>query len=62
VPRLILASASPRRLELLRQIGIEPDLVAPAALDETVLPRELPRAHAARLAAGKAETVALRHP
>ncbi|HVG81320.1 MAG TPA: Maf family protein, partial [Methylomirabilota bacterium] len=32
-PRLVLASASPRRLELLRQIGIEPDAVDPAEID-----------------------------
>ncbi|MEX0760806.1 MAG: Maf family protein, partial [Tistlia sp.] len=47
---LILASASPRRLELLRQIGIEPDSVEPAELDETPLPGELPVPHAQRLA------------
>ena len=59
---LILASASPRRLDLLRQIGVEPDLVVPAELDESVLDRELPRAHAARLAVAKAECVAADHP
>ena len=59
---LILASASPRRLDLLRQIGIEPDLVVPADLDESVLVRELPRDHAARLAAAKAESVAAEYP
>jgi len=60
--RLVLASASPRRLDLLRQIGIEPDIVDPADIDETPLPGELPRLHAARLARAKAETVRLRHP
>jgi septum formation protein len=60
--RLVLASASPRRLDLLRQIGIEPDAVDPADIDETPLPAELPRLHAARLARAKAETVRLRHP
>ena len=60
--RLILASASPRRLELLRQIGIEPAAVAPAAIEERALPRELPRAHALRLAEAKARAVALSHP
>ncbi len=60
--RLVLASASPRRLDLLRQIGIEPDIVDPADIDETPLPGELPRLHAARLARAKAETVRPRHP
>jgi septum formation protein len=59
--RLILASASPRRLELLRQIGIEPGLVEPAAIDETPQKGELPRAHAIRLARAKAEAVARIH-
>ena len=59
---LILASASPRRLELLRQIGVEPDLVVPADFDETALKGELPRAHAGRLAAAKAASVAADHP
>ena len=61
-PRLILASASPRRLELLRQIGVVPDLVAPADIDETPLPRELPRAHALRLAEAKARACAAAAP
>ncbi|MBP2228556.1 septum formation protein [Azospirillum agricola] len=61
-PRLVLASASPRRLDLLRQIGIVPDAVDPADLDETPLPRELPPQHALRLAGGKAACVAARHP
>jgi septum formation protein len=61
-PRLVLASASPRRLDLLRQIGIEPAAVDPAEIDESVRPRELPPKHAARLAAEKAQTVATRHP
>jgi septum formation protein len=60
--RLVLASASPRRLDLLRQIGVTPDLVDPADLDETPLPREQPQHHAARLALAKAEAVAARHP
>lgn len=59
--RLVLASASPRRLDLLRQIGIEPAAIDPADLDETPLPRELPANHAERLAAAKAEAVAARH-
>jgi len=61
-PALVLASASPRRLELLKQIGLTPARVEPADLDETPLPRELPAAHALRLARGKAEAVAARHP
>ena len=60
--RLILASASPRRLDLLRQIGIEPDAVAPAEVDEAPRPRELPVQHARRLAAAKADAVAPGHP
>jgi septum formation protein len=56
--RLILASASPRRLELLAQIGITPNEVRPADIDETPLARELPRQHAARLARGKAREIA----
>jgi septum formation protein len=62
MPTLVLASASPRRLELLRQIGIVPDAVDPAEIDETPLPRELPVAHVSRLARAKAETVQPRHP
>jgi septum formation protein len=60
--RLVLASASPRRLELLRQVGLVPDAIDPAALDETPLPRELPAQHARRLAEAKARAVAPRHP
>jgi len=61
-PRLVLASASPRRLELLAQIGIVPDEIDPAALDETPGKRELPAQHAARLANEKAAAVRTRHP
>lgn len=61
-PRLVLASASPRRLDLLRQIGVVPDVVLPADLDETPEPGELPRAHAARLAAAKARAIAATCP
>ena len=59
---LVLASASQRRLDLLRQVGIEPDLVEPAELDERPLRGELPRDHAKRLAEEKARTVQARHP
>jgi septum formation protein len=57
-PRLVLASASPRRLELLQQIGIEPDALLPADLDETPRKNELPRSLAARLAEEKASAAA----
>ncbi|HTJ64301.1 MAG TPA: Maf family protein [Alphaproteobacteria bacterium] len=59
--KLILASASPRRLDLLRQIGIEPSLVDPAEIDETPLKAEPPAKHALRLALEKARMVAGRH-
>lgn len=58
----VLASASPRRLDLLRQIGLVPDRVEPAAIDETPRPGELPRPHAVRLAGEKAAAVAARNP
>ena len=57
-PKLILASASPRRLDLLARIGVVPDAVAPADIDESVLRGELPAPHAQRLAAEKAAAVA----
>ncbi len=57
-PPLILASASPRRVDLLRQIGVTPDAIVPADIDETPLARELPRMLAIRLAAAKARAVA----
>jgi len=59
---LILASASPRRLDLLRQIGIEPAGVRPADVDETPRARELPRDVAARLAQAKAQLIADQNP
>jgi septum formation protein len=59
---LVLASASPRRLDLLRQVGLAPDLVDPADIDETPRRQELPAPHALRLAREKAEAVARRHP
>lgn len=52
---LVLASASPRRLELLRQIGLVPDRVVPADIDETPLAKETPRLTALRLARAKAQ-------
>ena len=60
--RLILASASPRRIDLLARTGVVPDAVVPADIDESVLPGELPRDHALRLAREKAEAVAAGHP
>ncbi len=59
--RLILASASPRRVELLARLGVMPDAIDPAEVDESWTAGELPPAHAARLAALKAATVAVRH-
>jgi septum formation protein len=60
--RLVLASASPRRLDLLARIGVHPDTIVPADIDESVRPGELPRDHALRLAREKAEAVAASHP
>jgi septum formation protein len=57
---LILASASPRRLDLLKRIGIVPDAVTPAEIDETPRKGELPPIYAARMAAGKAAAIAAR--
>ena len=54
-PKLVLASASVRRLELLEQIGIKPDALLPSDVDETPLKNELPRVLAQRLAAEKAK-------
>jgi len=57
-PRLVLASASPRRLDLLAQVGLVPDQVVAAEIDETPLPNETPRRLAGRLAIAKAAKVA----
>lgn len=62
ISRLILASASPRRRDLLAQIGVTISAVDPADIDETPLKGELPSPHALRLARAKAEAVAARHP
>ncbi|PQO22537.1 septum formation protein Maf [Rhodobacteraceae bacterium WD3A24] len=56
--RLILGSASPRRKELLAQIGVVPDAIRPAEIDETPLKGELPRKYCARVAGQKAEALA----
>ena len=60
--RLILASASPRRFDLLARIEVVPDAVVPAQVDESVPNGELPRQHAVRLAVEKAEAVARQEP
>jgi septum formation protein len=56
-PRLVLASASPRRLELLARLGVTPDAVRPAEIDEAPRGGELPAAYACRMAAEKAAAV-----
>ena len=59
---LVLASSSPRRIELLAQVGIRPDHIDPADIDETPLKGETPPLLARRLASSKAQVVASRHP
>lgn len=59
---LVLASASPRRLDLLRQVGVEPAAIDPAEIDESPLKGELPPAYVQRIAAAKLRAVAPRHP
>src|SRR5690606_41105791 len=54
-PKLVLASASPRRLMLLSQVGITPDALRPASIDETPHKGEMPRRLASRLARAKAQ-------
>ncbi len=61
-PRLILASASPRRVDLLAQINIYPDKIIAADIDETPRKGELPSALASRLAFAKASAVAQDNP
>lgn len=61
-PKLILASASPRRLSLLAQIGITPDAVSPADINEDPIDGEVPRDHALRLAQEKAAKIARDNP
>ncbi|MFZ5728389.1 Maf family protein [Phenylobacterium sp.] len=61
-PRLVLASASPRRLDLLNQIGVTPDLVMASNVDEAPRSGETPRALAERLAREKAAALAPAHP
>ena len=61
-PPLVLASASPRRRDLLAQIGVTPDAVDAADMDETPSRGELPRQLVARLSQMKAQAVHARHP
>jgi len=61
-PLLVLASASPRRAELLRQIGVVPDRILPTETDESPLKGETPRRLAARLADAKAEAAVAAAP
>lgn len=60
-PSLILASASPRRVQLLAMLGITPSAIIPADIDESVLKGELPQAYVQRVAEGKARAVAVHH-
>lgn len=60
-PRVVLASRSPRRADVLRQLGVVPD-VCPADVDESYLEGESPRAHVERLARAKAEVVSSTEP
>ena len=59
-PKLVLGSGSPRRLELLAVLGVEPDDVRPPDIDETPLPGELPRAYCRRIALEKLRAIKAR--
>jgi septum formation protein len=61
IPPLVLASASPRRLDLLRQVGLEPATIDPADIDETPRAGELARVYAERMARAKLAVVKARH-
>ncbi len=61
VPSLILASASPRRVALLARLGVVPDGIDPAEIDETPLKGEIPAVYAQRIASAKASVVRARH-
>lgn len=61
-PRLILASASPRRKMLLEQVGIVPDLIDAADIDESEQKDEPPRLYALRMAREKAEKIGPKYP
>lgn len=56
-PRLVLGSASPRRLELLAQIGVTPAALRPADIDESPLKDEIPRDYVCRIARQKAKAI-----
>lgn len=58
---LILASASPRRKDLLAEVGIIPDQIIPADIDETPFRNELPRPYVKRMALEKARAIAVSH-
>jgi len=58
----ILASASPRRRDLLAQIGLSPSQIIPADINEDPIAGELPRQHALRLSCEKAQAVSANHP
>ena len=62
MPALVLASASPRRLALLAQIGVTPDLIEAPDINESVCVGELPRPYAQRMAREKALLIARKHP
>ena len=57
--RLILGSGSPRRLELLAQLGLQPDAVCPPEVDETPLSGEIPLAYCRRIAQSKAQAISV---
>lgn len=61
MPPLILASASPRRQQLLARIGVTAQAIIPADIDETPHKAELPRIYARRMASEKAAVIAARH-
>lgn len=61
-PDLVLASASPRRRELLARLGVSPARILAPDIDESPRPREIPRDHAVRLAAEKARAAAVLAP
>lgn len=58
---IVLASASPRRVALLARLGVVPDIIDPAEIDESPRKAETPRGHAERLAGAKSAVVAARH-
>ena len=62
VPSFILASASPRRVELLARLGVVPDRIDPAEIDEAPRKGEAPQVYAQRIAKEKASVVCARHP